>query len=66
MKSAVQAGDRASRRLTAPTQLAHDAGKRAFDWLLDVAKDPKSHAARNNGRVQATQAQPSALTSASA
>jgi hypothetical protein len=43
-----------ARRLTDPAQLAHHAGKRAFDWLLDVAKAPNSHAARNNGRVQAT------------
>jgi hypothetical protein len=55
MKSAVEAGNQASRAfLTDPAQLAHHAGKRGFDWLLDVAKDPNSHAARNNGRVQAT------------
>ena len=55
MKSAVEAGDQASRAfLMDPTQLAHHAGKGAFDWLLDVAKEPNSHAARNNGRIQAT------------
>ncbi len=55
MKSAVEPGDQASRAfLTDVAQLAHHSGKRAFDWLLDVAKDPNSHAARNNGRVQAT------------
>ena len=55
MKSAAGAGDQASRAfLTDPAQVAHHAGKPAFDWLLDVAKDPNSHAARNNGRVQAT------------
>jgi hypothetical protein len=48
MKSAVEAGDQASRAfLTDVAQLAYYAGKRGFDWLLDVAKDPTSHGARN-------------------
>jgi len=54
MKSAVEAGDQASRAfLTDSAQLAH-AGTRGFDWPLDVAEEPNSHAARNNGRFQAT------------
>ena len=55
MKSAVEASHQASRAfLTDVAQLAHHAGKRGFDWLLDAAKDPNGHAARNNGRVQTT------------
>jgi hypothetical protein len=48
MRSAVEVEDQASRAfLTDPAQLAHHVGKRGFDWLLDVAKDPTSHAAQH-------------------
>jgi hypothetical protein len=33
-----------------PWQLTHHTGKRAFDWLLDFAKDARSHSVRVNGR----------------
>lgn len=37
-------------RLADAWQLTHHTGKRAFDWLLDFAKDSRSHSVRVNGR----------------
>ena len=37
-------------RLADASQLAHHTGKRTFDWLLDFAKDARSHSVRVNGR----------------
>jgi hypothetical protein len=48
MRSAVEVEGRVSRAFpTDPAQLAQHVGKRGFDWLLDVAKDPTSHAAQH-------------------
>ena len=37
-------------RLVEPSQVARHAAKRAFAWLLDVARDPASHVVQVQGR----------------
>jgi len=37
-------------RLQEPAQLTHHAGRRAFDWFLDMGRDPTSHEVRIGGR----------------
>jgi hypothetical protein len=50
MKSAVEAGDQASR---ADSQTPPN-WRTTLASVPSIAKEPNSHAARNNGRVQAT------------